>query len=314
VEGRDIGNPGARSPMSRRARAIAKGIARGPALWLLPLAVFLVVFFLYPVIDVIRLSLTNSKMTSARFIYTLGSYARVFRDSGFLGTLVITFVFVGLSVLFQFLLGMAIALAVDRGERLGAGGSVVTRSVALVSWAIPGVAIGIIWNILYNESPSGVLNYLLGTIGIGPISFLSNPTIALFAISFANVWRGTAQSMILLYAGLKTVPVETLEAAEVDGANERQKIFRITIPSIRPVIMITILLNIINTFNTFDMIMSLTGGGPGRSTEVLVLKAYTTIFQLLDLGKGSAIAVLLLAVNIVMSLFYIRIYRGEEPA
>jgi multiple sugar transport system permease protein len=251
-------------------------------------------------------------MTARDYVYTLSSYLRIFADPAFYRMLWITFIFVLLSVVFQFLLGLVIALAVDRGERIRARGTIFTRTVALISWAIPGVAIGIIWKILYNESPSGVFNYFLSFAGLGPVPFLTNPTVALLAISLANVWRGTAQSMILLYAGLKTVPVETLEAAQVDGARSWQRLIRITLPSIRSVIVVNILLNIINTFNTFDMIMSLTGGGPGRSTEVLVLNSYTTIFQLLDLGKGSATAVLLLVINILMSAFYIRIAKQES--
>jgi multiple sugar transport system permease protein len=183
--------------------------------------------------------------------------------------------------------------------------------VSLISWAIPGVAIGIIWKILYAENASGIFNYLLSLVGVHQVAFLSDPKNALLNISIANVWRGTAQSMILLYAGLKTVSLDILEAADVDGVTGWQKIIRIIVPSMRSVIMVNILLNVINTFNTFDMIMPLTGGGPGRSTEVLVLSSYRTIFQQLDLGKGCAIAVILLLINVVFSLIYIRANKEE---
>ena len=304
--------PSATISAATRKKSLSYGlwrISQGPVLWLIPLALVLVTFFLYPALEVVRISFTNSDMISNTYHYTFNSYIRMFTDASFYNMIWITFFFVSFSVIFQFLLGFIIALTVDKGEHLRMKGTVVARTVALVSWSIPGVVIGIIWNILYNESPSGIINYLISFVGIGPVPFFTSPVIALFAISVANVWRGTAQSMILLYAGLKTIPMDVIEAANVDGANSWRKLLSVIIPSIRPVIVINILLNIINTFNTFDMIMSLTGGGPGRSTEVLVLSSYTTIFQLLDLGKGSAIAVLLLLINVVMSVIYISISK-----
>lgn len=223
-----------------------------------------------------------------------------------------TFFFVGFSVIFQFLLGFVIALAVDAAESRNMRGTVLTRTISLISWAIPGVAIGIIWKILYAETGSGILNYLLSIFGIKQIAFLSDPATALLSTSIANVWRGTAQSMILLYAGVKTVDKQLLEAASIDGASSIKKLIHITIPGMKSVIMINVLLNIINTFNTFDMIMPLTGGGPGRSTEVLVLSVYRNIFQQLDLGKGCAVAVILLMINIAFSIGYFILNRGDE--
>jgi multiple sugar transport system permease protein len=283
-----------------------------PVLWLLPLLIFLSVFFLFPSIDVIRMSFTNASMTSSVYEYTFNSYIRVFQDPSFLYVLWVTLFFVAVSVIFQFALGFAIAYSVDLGEKKLLRGTVVTRTISLISWAIPGVAIGIIWKLLYSETQSGILNYLLSLLGIHSIAFLTNPVLALVFMSVANVWRGTAQSMILLYAGFKTVPAEVIEASNVDGASAFRKIFNVIIPSMKSVIMVNILLNIINTFNTFDMIMSLTGGGPGRSTEVMVLSSYRTIFQQLDLGKGCAIAVILLVINIIFATFYIRANREED--
>lgn len=278
-------------------------------LWLLPLFIVLIVFFLIPVLDVIRLSFTNASLTKPSFIYTTKSYLKVFRDKAFPTVMNVTLIFVGVSVVFQFLLGFIIAYCVDKGEKLGMRGTVTVRTVSLVSWAIPGVAIGIIWKLMYTENAGGILTYMFDTLGFGQIPFLSDPDVALWSVCLANVWRGTAQSMILLYSGLKTVSTDILEAADMDGAGEFRKITRVIMPSMKSVIMVNILLNIINTFNTFDMILPLTGGGPGHSTEVLVLGAYRTIFQQMDLGKGCAMAVILLAINTVFSLIYIRAGR-----
>lgn len=296
---------------ARRKTYRSKG--QSPVLWLLPLFLVLCVFYLIPLADVIKTSFTDATMTNPSGNgFTLASYIRVFQDKEFGEVLFVTFFFVTFSVVFQFLLGFIIALAVDTAENRHMRGTVAVRTISLVSWAIPGVAIGIIWKIMYAETGSGILNYLLSLIGIGKISFLSDPSVALLSTSIANVWRGTAQSMILLYAGVKTVDRQLLEAASIDGATSFKRLIHIILPGMKPVIMINVLLNIINTFNTFDMIMPLTGGGPGRSTEVLVLSVYRNIFQQLDLGKGCAVAIILLSINIVFSIFYFILNREEK--
>lgn len=285
---------------------------QSPVLWLLPLFLVLCVFYLIPLADVIKTSFTDATMTNPGGNgATLASYIKVFQDEAFGEVMFVTFFFVGFSVVFQFLLGFVIALVVDAAEARMLKGTVLTRTISLVSWAIPGVAIGIIWKIMYAETGSGILNYLLSLLGVSQVAFLSDPKIALLSTSIANVWRGTAQSMILLYAGVKTVDRQLLEAASIDGASAWKKLIHITIPGMKPVIMINLLLNIINTFNTFDMIMPLTGGGPGRSTEVLVLSVYRNIFQQLDLGKGCAVAVILLGINVIFSIFYFILNREE---
>ena len=287
--------------------------SQSPILWLAPLFLVLCVFYLIPLVDVIKTSFTSATMTNPNGNgFTLESYLKVFQDDAFGEVMFVTFFFVGFSVVFQFLLGFIIALAVDAAESRHMRGTLLTRTISLISWAIPGVAIGIIWKIMYAETGSGILNYLLSILGINQISFLSDPSVALLSTSIANVWRGTAQSMILLYAGVKTVDKQLLEAASIDGATSIKKLIHITIPGMKSVIMINVLLNIINTFNTFDMIMPLTGGGPGRSTEVLVLSVYRNIFQQLDLGKGGAVAVILLMINVAFSIGYFILNRGDE--
>ena len=136
-------------------------------------------------------------------------------------------IFVSVSVIFQMFFGFLIALVVDQGARRGMRASVITRTAVLSAWAIPGVIIGIIWSILYQESAGGVLNYLVGVTGFGSIPFLSDPAAALASVTIANVWRGTAFSMILVYAGIQTLPADVLEAARVDGASAFQRLTRV---------------------------------------------------------------------------------------
>jgi multiple sugar transport system permease protein len=131
------------------------------------------------------------------------------------------------------------------------------------------------------------------------------------SIVIANVWRGTAFSMILQYAGLQSIPDELYEAAEVDGAGALQSFWYITIPQLRPILMVNIILITISTLNTFDMILPLTGGGPGQATEVLSLHTYNVIFREYSLAGGAVLAVIMLAISLTLTLAYRRLLRSE---
>jgi multiple sugar transport system permease protein len=185
------------------------------------------------------------------------------------------------------------------------------RSVILSAWVMPGVVIGIVWAIIFNEASYGLANLLLAPVGLGDVAWLSDPNLALMSIIIANVWRGTAFSMILQYAGLQSIPDELYEAAEVDGASALQSFWHITIPQLRPILMINIILITISTLNTFDMILPLTGGGPGQATEVLALHTYNVIFREYSLASGAVLAVIMLAISLTLTLAYRRLLRTE---
>jgi multiple sugar transport system permease protein len=246
--------------MSKMAgkRTWSETIRDSPALWLLPLAVVLGVTFLFPVFEIARLSFTDASLIDEDYSYTLESYLNLLRSPYFADMLWATAVFVFVSVLLQMLLGFLIALLVDQGAKRGMRTSIVTRTAVLSAWAIPGVIIGIIWSILYEQSAAGILNYILGSVGFGEIPFLSDPQVALASVTLANVWRGTAFSMILLYAGLQTLPDDVMEAAKVDGANAWQRMTRVMLPLLAPMLFINLVIVSIETFNTFDMVLALT--------------------------------------------------------
>lgn len=295
-------------------RKRAGRLTGGPLFWLLPLFAVLIVMFIYPTFEVIRYSFTDMSLLKLEYHYTLKSYLSVFREKAFLNILKVTFIFVFFSVFFQTFLGFVVALAVDKGEALQMKGTVVVRVVCLLSWCIPGVIIGVIWKILLNETDTGILTSLLVRMGIGKVPFLTTAASALVSSIVANVWRGTAQSMILSYSGLKTISKDILEAASIDGAGAWQRLRHVILPSVASVISINVVLNTIATFNTFDMIMSLTAGGPGQATEVLAMSAYNNIFKTYNLGKGSAYATILLVLNGLMAIGYFAYLKrqGED--
>ncbi|SFL75859.1 multiple sugar transport system permease protein [Paenibacillus sp. 1_12] len=277
-----------------------------PVPWLFPVVVILLLVFIYPVIEVVRFSFTNASLVDQRYMYTLNSYTSLFTKPGFGHMVGITLSFVAFSVFFQMLLGFIIALMVDLGNKRKLIGTVVIRTTVLSAWAIPGVVIGIIWSMLYNESDAGILNYLVQMMGFSKIEFLSDPQVVLASVTIANIWRGTAFCMIMIYAGFQTVPGDVLEAAQIDGTTPWQTLTKIIVPILAPILFINMITSIVATFNTFDMVMSLTAGGPGQSTEVMALGVYSNIFHLFELGKGSATAVILLLINLILTFVYFR--------
>lgn len=287
-------------------------ISEYPYVWVAPLALLLLATYVYPAIEVVRFSFTNATLLNPEYEYTLRSYQALQRNSNLGGLLWITFLFVFASVVFQLLLGLLIALALNRGVNRNLPGVSLVRVIILSSWIVPGVAAGIVWQLIFSEASYGFLNSILKDVGLGPVKWLSRPEMAIWSAVIANIWRGTAFSMILLYAGLVVIPKSLYEAAQVDGASAWRQFWYVTLPQLRPIMLINTILISIFTLNTFDLILSLTGGGPGRATEVLSLYAYNLVFRNFDLANGSVIAVVLLGISVVFTFFYIRLLPKES--
>jgi multiple sugar transport system permease protein len=290
-------------------RVAGLGAGERPWVWLLPLGVLLAFFYLYPALDVVRLSFTDATLIDPGYSYTLDSYITVLSDPDFVQILIATVIFVGGSVVGQIVLGLLIALALQAGVRRRLPGVRLIQVAVLATWIIPGVSSGIIWQFMLNEASFGFFNALLGWIHVRPIPWLSNPDIAIWSATIANIWRGTALSMILLYAGLQVIPQNLYEAAALDGARANQALRFITLPQLKPILLINIVLVSIFSLNTFDLVLPLTGGGPGRSTEVLSLDTYNTVFHDFNLAQGSVLAVLMLLIGLIVTAFYARLLR-----
>ena len=170
-----------------------------------------------------------------------------------------------------------------------------------------------IWKILLIENRSGILNYYLSLAGVGPLPLISSPTLALISVIAANVWRGCAFSMILQYAGLQRVPKELHEAADLEGASAWQRLRWLLLPQLAPVIVLNLVLITIASFNTFDLIIPLTGGGPARRTEVISLFMYRLGFSDLDAGRAAAVAAVMLAVNLSLAWAAGRLIMRNAP-
>lgn len=284
-----------------------------PLPWLLPTLLALAVFQLYPMIEAIRLSFTNASLISDQSRYVgLAQYARLVTDPEFYSMLRVTGIFAFSSVVLHVLLGLLLALAIDYGVRHGLTGHLTTRVSVLLAWIIPGIIIGLVWKVLLIESQFGAVNHFLGMINIGPIPFRSNPILALVSTVVAGTWRGTAFSMIMIYGGLQRIPQRLYEAARVDGAGRIARFRHVTLPQLQSVLFVTTVLVTIYALNTFDLIFALTGGGPGRATEVLALFMYQEAFGTYALGRGAAIAVVMLGINLIVTAVYLRTFDVWE--
>jgi multiple sugar transport system permease protein len=281
--------------------------------WLLPLILVLGLFYLYPVFDVFRLALTRATLLGDEGGYTLATLAQTLTRPEIPGILGVTATFTLASVFSQQLLGLAIALVVVRGEKRQLFGTTIVRTTALIAWVVPGIAGGIIWKMLFNEAPFGGLNSLLRLMGASPVQWLSDPNLVMWSVVVSNVWRGTAFSMVVMYAALKAIDPVLYEAASVDGATARQRLFHVTLPQLRSAILVNMILITIQTLNTFDAIISLTGGGPGRSTEVLSLYTFNVVFRNYDLASGAVLSILMLIISLGLALIYAAFMpKGEE--
>jgi multiple sugar transport system permease protein len=301
----------ARAIAAPRRRRVVGRVAEQPIVWLLPLAVLLLVSYVYPAIDVVRFSFTNATLLNPEYEYTLQSYTNVSANRDLPIILQNTLIFVVASVFFQLLLGLLVALVLHRGAKRGLPGVTFIRIVILASWIVPGVSAGIVWQLMFNEASYGFLNGVLRLMGLPTVHWLSDPSLAIWSAVLANVWRGTAFSMILLYAGLVVIPASLYEAAAVDGATAFRQFLHVTLPQLRPILLINTILISIFTLNSFDLILPLTGGGPGRATEVLSLYAYNTVFRNFDLSNGAVLAVFLLLISLAFTFFYVRLLPKE---
>ena len=295
--------------------ALVAGVGRRQwrvALWLAPALIIVTAFLLYPVFDLLRLALTDARTHDAHYSYGLQTLARLVQDPEFRGMVGVTLTFVVASVAIQLGVGLGIALLIDAAKRRRAPGTALARVAIVCAWVIPGVLVGVLWRILLMENRAGIANYLLSFVRMGPLPFLSEPAVAMSSVIVANAWRGCAFSMILQYAGLQRIPRELHEAADLEGIRLWQRLRFVVLPQIAPVIALNLALITIATLNTFDLVLPLTGGGPGRATEVVSLYMYRSAFFSLEAGRAAAVAVVMLVLNIALAVAAARLMRRRS--
>ncbi|MFW6207440.1 MAG: carbohydrate ABC transporter permease [Spirochaetota bacterium] len=275
--------------------------------WLLPVALILAFFYLLPVVDAVRLSFTNARVGTADLSFSFSSYAQVLQDSDLVVILRNTLIFVVFTVAFQLTLGLLVGLLLETHLP----GMELLKVAMITAWVVPGVIAGITWNLLYSSAAWGVINNTLELFGGERISFLVNPGWALMGVVIANIWRGTGFSGIMQYGALRAIDPQLYEAASIDGASGMQQFWRITLPLLKPMLFINLVLITIATVNTYDAIWALTQGGPGISTTVLSLQTYKTSFLRMNLGQGAVYAVLMILSSTIFTSIYLHMMREK---
>lgn len=281
--------------------------------FVLPAALFLMVFVAYPVVFNIRISFQDLRAINllsgdAPFV-GLDNYRSILANDVFIKSIGNTLIFTFGSIVFQLSIGLALALFYN----LRFPGAQIMRGLYLIAWTIPIIVVGAVFRWML-DGQFGLFNYLLRSAGIvaGPIFWLSDQNLALGAVIFINIWLGIPFNMALLLAGLQGIPGELYEAAEIDGASRSSKFWHITLPLLRPALLAVLLLGLIYTFKVFDLIWVTTSGGPVNATHVISTLAYRTVFQQFSFGPGAAMLNLLFLVLFIISLFYLWNLRREE--
>lgn len=257
---------------------------------LLPAVIVLLVVFAYPIGRSIWLGFFAQNLgTELEPIFVgLDNYIRILGDAHFWQTFGITFRFTVISVLVELILGMAIALVLDRAFR----GRDVVRTIALLPWALPTALIALGWTWIFNDQ-FGIANDILLRLGLikDGINWLGEPFTATLALIVADVWKTTPFISILLLAGLQSVPADLYEAYAIEGASPWQRFWEITLPLLMPQILVATLFRFAQAFGIFDLVQVMTGGGPGGATEVVSLYIYANALRYLDFGYASALII-----------------------
>lgn len=279
-------------------------------LCLLPATLALIAVIAYPLFYGLFLSLTNANPLSLeREFIGLENYGNIFQDSVYQNSLWLTIRYTTVIVAIEFPLAMILALMLNEPIR----GRAIYRALLLVPWVMPNVVAAIIWRWIYSPD-FGLLNFVLAELRIidSYLSFTGDPNRALPAVIAVSVWKGIPFSTVVLLAGLQAVPADLYEAARIDGANAWQRFRDITIPGMLPIIVIVLVLRAVWSFNSFDLVYVLTGGGPGWATQLLSIYVYLNSFQFQQLGYGAAMAVTMLVILAIPVAIFVRRTLPQE--
>lgn len=279
-------------------------------LLVLPSFILILGLVIYPLFYSFYLSMTSRSLLdlSGRFI-GFNNYFSLFHDPKFVHSVWNTVYFTIVSLAIQMTLGMAIALLLNLNFR----GKNLMRTIVLIPWAIPTIVNAVMWQWIYNPN-YGALNGFLVSLGLidSYKIWLGTPLLAMNMVILADTWRMTPLYVIMFLAGLQTIPKDLYEAAEIDGAGSLKRFRFVTLPLMKPMILVVLVLRTMQTFRVFDIIYILTNGGPADGTMVLTYLAYSNSFKFLNFGYGSAVSFLIALIIIVISFFYIRALRTES--
>ncbi|KUN60875.1 amino acid ABC transporter permease [Streptomyces canus] len=283
-------------------RSLLRGLPTVPAV------VLLAVFLAGPIAYCVYYAFTDMQLTGAAGTHFVGvdNFTRAFKDTDFLNAMWLTLLFVvGSAVIGQNTLGLALAVLMQKATQPVRA---LVNGVVIAAWVLPEVVAGYLMYAFFYDQ--GSLNSLLDAAHLPDQNWLY--TTPILAVCLANVWRGTAFSLMVFTAAINDVPQELVEAAEMDGAGPWQRLWRVVLPVIRPSILTNLMLITLQTLSVFGLIYTMTRGGPGNKSETLPIFMYQQAFQNSLIGYGTAIALVLLVVGALFSVVYIRLLKLED--
>lgn len=288
-----------RRRISQRTRRAVAGI-----LFVVPSSALYFAFLALPLLYALYISFHDWSMMGSPTWLGLENYQRILGDDVFLNALRNTVLYTALFVPIVTLVSLFAAVLVNQRIR----GQPVFKALVFIPVITPSVIVGVVWIYLY-QPEFGLLNQALDTIGLPVSLWLGSQQVALPALVIVSIWQRFGWFMILFLAGLQDIPVEVKEAAAVDGATGWQSFLHITLPLLRPTVLLVTVLAAISAFQVFDLVFVMTQGGPARATETLSYYIYTTAFRSFDMGYAAAMSYLLFALLLIMTLVQFRVMR-----
>lgn len=294
------------APQRRRSGLRRERLAQ--LLFIAPAVLFLVLFFGYPVVKNITMSFQDytqkTFFTGEAPWVGITNYVTAMSSQLFVPALWNTLLFTAGSIIGQLIIGLALASFFKRRFPL----SGLLRSLLLLPWLLPLIVSSAVWRSILDKD-SGILNQVLSGVGLQAVPWLTSTQFALIAVIMVNIWIGIPFNVTILYGGLQDIPEELYEAAALDGATKWKAFWHITLPNLRPVLSVVLVLGVVYTIKVLDIILGLTNGGPANATQTVAVRSYQETFVTFDFGVGAAFSNILIVISLVFAVIYLRASR-----
>lgn len=292
-------------PLARRTQRPRSDL-RPALVFLLPAAVGFATFYLWPTLRGFYLSLTEYSLLGSPEFIGFENYQDLVADPLFWNSLKVTLLYVVINIGLQTVLALGLAVLLHRLTT-----STLIRGVVLLPWLVAPVVVALLWYWMLDYQ-LGIVNFALDAVGIDPVAFFGDTTTAIPTIALVNVWQHVGYTALLIFAGLQTIPPTVYEAGSLDGASEWSMFWRITVPLLRPVLALVLVLTVIGSFQIFDTVAVTTAGGPENATRVIYYYIFERAFERFDFGYASAMSVILFLILIGVAFAQLKMMRAGE--
>lgn len=296
----------ARASKSRRRHPAYRGHATAAWILIAPALIGFLLFAVYPTLRGTYFSFTTYHLLSPAQWTGLANFRQMIHDDTFWHSLWVTVYFVGLSVVMGILLSLITAVVLHRLTR-----STVIRGLVLLPFLISGVVAAVIWSWMLDPQ-LGIVNVAIKAVTGQRVEFLGSGSLAIPSVAMISVWKSLGYNAVLIFAGLQTIPGEFYEAARLDGASEMRMFRHITVPLLRPILAMVVILAVISSIQVFDVVQVATKGGPANASNVLQMYIYDTAFSQYNFGYASAMSLVLFAMLTIITFIQLRVTRANE--